>query len=66
MSVRWVRLWLPGDDEMSRQIFGTEPVVIDEAPKGIFREVRLATEAETGLYTRLGLPAASPTQGEAE
>jgi hypothetical protein len=57
---RWVRLFVPDPkNHWDRMMFGTEPHVIDEAPKGLGREVRLATDAETGMYTRLALPSGS-------
>lgn len=54
--MRWIRLWHPETD-MDRQIMGTDPVTLSEAPKGVGREVRLATDAETGRFGRLALPA---------
>ena len=36
-----------------------EPFQIHEAPKGIGREVRLATEQETGLWAMKALPKSS-------
>ena len=53
---RWVRLFVPAT-EWERRTFGVQAV--DEAPKGVGREVRLANEQETGLFGRLLLPRAA-------
>lgn len=59
MSGRWVWIYVPDHkSKMDRAIFGSEPFVLGKAPKGVGREVRLATDAETGLFSRLALPAA--------
>jgi hypothetical protein len=55
VTKRWVRLWIPAR-KWERETWG-EAVVIGEAPKGVGREVRLATEQETGMFGRLALPA---------
>ena len=56
MSTRWVMLAV-AETEMDRLIFRGDTCVKAEAPRGMGREVRLATLQETGLFTRLALPA---------
>lgn len=65
-SERWVRLYIP-ETRWDRQVFGRDPFVINEAPRGVGREVRLATDAETGVFGRLALPRrATPTEEDAD
>jgi hypothetical protein len=53
-SRRWVRILVP--EPFERSFLGPDPVVMDEAPKGVGREVRLATEQEVGLFACPALP----------
>ena len=57
--MRWVRLFFPTNHH-ERQIF-PDPWVMDEAPKGVGREVRLATEQETGVFGLRHLPRSPKT-----
>ena len=52
--MRWVRLLVPAPFEQS--IPGSDPTVMDEAPRGIGREIRLATEQEVGMFASVALP----------
>lgn len=52
-------LWMLVPDEFERAFIGSEPIVIAEGPHNNgFREVRLATDQEIGIWCRLALPPA--------
>jgi hypothetical protein len=57
MGRGWVRLLIPNNCA-DRQFFGESPYVISESPRGIGREVRLATDQETGMFGMKCLPGA--------
>lgn len=63
MSARWVTLLIPRNRH-EREIFGEAPFVIHEASRGPGREVRLASDQETGIFGMLALPKPLTTESE--
>lgn len=62
MSTRFLRIHVPSP--IDTWLGFTETVVLNEGPRDNgFAEIRLATDAEVGLWTRKALP---PPRGESE